>query len=205
MIVAVEGIDGAGKNTLVRALTRRLDGVTVTTFSFPRYDEDIHARLARAALRGEMGDMAHSAYAMATMFALDRADAAQEIRRASERGVVLLDRYVASNAAYTVARTRRPEAAEWVRAFEFDRLGLPAPQLQVLLATDAEESARRARARERRDADRARDAYERDAGLQGRTYRAYVELAAGAWVSEWLVTSEAEDVAKAVRGRLPAG
>ena len=33
MIISIEGIDGAGKNTLVRALTSRIDASTLT---FPR-------------------------------------------------------------------------------------------------------------------------------------------------------------------------
>ena len=85
MIVALEGIDGAGKNTLVQALIREIaqvDGInSVATMSFPRYRESIHAQIAAEALHGKMGDLVDSAHGMAVMFALDRAGAGEELRQ----------------------------------------------------------------------------------------------------------------------------
>lgn len=92
MIVSIEGIDGAGKNTLVSALTQVIDAKVL---AFPRYETSIHAQLAAEALHGRMGDLTDSAYAMATLFALDRHFAIDDL---NAPGVVLLDRYVASNA-----------------------------------------------------------------------------------------------------------
>ena len=130
MIISIEGIDGAGKNTLVTALKERFDA---TVIAFPRYAESIHAQLAQDALYGRMGDLTDSAYAMATLFALDRHGARDQIRQASESGVVLLDRYVASNAAYTAARLEDPEAADFIAQLEFERLDVPRPDVQILL------------------------------------------------------------------------
>ena len=71
MIVAFEGIDGAGKNTLVQALIReivQLEGIdSAATMSFPRYQESIHAQLAADALHGKMGDLVDSAHGMAAV------------------------------------------------------------------------------------------------------------------------------------------
>ncbi|PKF68094.1 thymidylate kinase, partial [Corynebacterium mastitidis] len=58
----------------------------------------------------------------------------------------------------------------------------------------------RARAREDEDAARARDRYERDGGLQERTYEAYRELARRRWGGPWLVASDPSEVVEAVRG-----
>jgi dTMP kinase len=128
---------------------------------------------------------------MATLFALDRADAKAAIERLrAAHDVVILDRYVASNAAYSAARLHQEidgEVVEWVRALEFDRFGLPAPDWQVLLAVPTELAAERARRREESEADRARDAYERDDGLQRRTGAAYAALAAAHWAGRWAV------------------
>lgn len=188
MIIAVEGIDGAGKNTVVQAI-RAAIGAEV--LAFPRYDDSIHAQLAAAALHGEMGDVTDSAYAMATLFALDRAGAIEQLQpHVGSDSIILLDRYVASNAAYSWARTRDESVVDWVAELEFGRLRLPRPDLQVLLATDPEEAARRAQARESRDASRRRDAYERDGGLQERTFDAYAALADRSWQSEWVVTAD---------------
>ena len=107
MLIVIEGLDGAGKRTLTVGLQRAFeaDGRSVTTLAFPRYGQSITADLASEALHGQHGDLASSVYAMATLFALDRAGAMDQIaalRR--EHDVVILDRYVASNAAYSAAR-----------------------------------------------------------------------------------------------------
>ncbi len=72
---------------------------------FPRYGQSVHADLGAEALRGGHGDTASSIEAMALLWALDRRDAADELRKLlADNDIVLLDRYVASNAAYTAAR-----------------------------------------------------------------------------------------------------
>lgn len=187
MIVCIEGIDGAGKNTLVRALTERIDA---RVLAFPRYDTSIHAQLAADALHGRMGDLTDSAHAMATLFALDRHGALEEL---GEPGLILLDRYVASNAAYTAARLRDDAATDWVAELEFGRLGLPKPALQILLDTPAELAQERARRREASDASRTRDRYETDSDLQERTAEQYRRLAASGWQSPWIVAAPEED------------
>lgn len=192
MIIAIEGIDGAGKNTLVTAMQRETGAAAL---AFPRYETSIHAQLAREALDGKMGDLTDSAYAMATLFALDRAGVADRLReyRSSSR-VIILDRYVASNAAYSWARTGEQGIVDWVANLEFATLGLPRPDLQILLDTDPAEAGRRASRRAETNANRALDAYERDDSLQQRTYDAYLALAGKQWESEWLIGHEAADV-----------
>lgn len=197
MIIAVEGIDGAGKNTLVTAV-REATGADV--LAFPRYDDSAPASLAADALHGKMGDLTDSAYAMASLFALDRAGAVDKLRRYQDsRDVLILDRYVASNAAYSWARTGDEGIVEWVAELEFGRLGLPEPDLQVLLSTDPAEAARRARWREATDVSRARDAYERDGGLQRRTFDAYAALAERDWYSPWVVTDDSAEILARIR------
>ena len=194
MIISIEGIDGAGKNTLVRALTSRIDAATLT---FPRYDTSIHAQRAARALHGQMGDLVDSAHGMATLFALDRYGAREVLDRyADSDEVLLLDRYVASNAAYTAARLKDDAAFDWVYNLEFEQLGLPVPHLQVLLETSVDEASTRAQKREAHDATRTRDAYEKDGGLQDRTFAAYQQLAAKQWASPWLTSSDADDVSE---------
>lgn len=205
MIVALEGIDGAGKNTLVQALIREIaqvDGInSVATMSFPRYRESIHAQIAAEALHGKMGDLVDSAHGMAVMFALDRAGAGEELRQwaASPSDVLLLDRYVASNAAYTSARTSNVADRAWVAGLEFEKLGLPRPDLQVLLDTAPETARERAAKRECLDASRTRDAYERDTALQDATFAAYVDLADTGWEGRWIRASETTPIIQTVK------
>jgi dTMP kinase len=193
VLIAIEGIDGAGKRTLTDKLRNlfEADGKSVAMLAFPRYGQSVTADIAAEALHGDHGDLASSAYAMAMLFALDRAGAIgdlQALRR--EHDVVIMDRYVASNAAYTAARLHQAAggpAVEWIHALEYGRLGLPAPDWQVLLAVPAELAGRRARSRADSDPGRARDSYERDDGLQQRTGAVYAELAAAGWGGPWLV------------------
>lgn len=196
--ITVEGIDGAGKRTLVDGLRQQweADGVRVATIAFPRYGESIHADLTAEALRGGHGDVTDSAYAMALLFALDRREAAPHVRELiAAHDVVVSDRYVASNAAYTAARVAAQStsaavaATEWVRALEFDRFGLPVPDYQLFLGVPVELAAQRAVSRAQSDATRDRDRYERDAALQERVDEAYRGLAAANWVSPWRVLS----------------
>ena len=192
MLIVIEGLDGAGKRTLAQGLCNAWEtaGKTVSTLAFPRYGQSVHADIAAEALHGEHGDLAESVYAMAMLFALDRAGAAEHIAELSRtHDVVLLDRYVASNAAYSAARLHQRAdgaAVDWVYRLEFERLGLPKPDCQLLLDVSVELAGARARSRAEDEPGRARDAYERDGGLQQRTGAVYAELAAANWVGPWL-------------------
>lgn len=201
MLIAIEGVDGAGKRTLTDGLRAAFeaDGKSIASLAFPRYHQSITADLAAEALHGAHGDLASSVYAMAVLFALDRAGAREEIGHLSAaHDVVILDRYVASNAAYSAARLHQGadgDAVDWVRALEFERLRLPRPDWQILLDVPTELAAERALRRAESDADRARDSYERDDGLQRRTGEVYAALAAGDWCGRWSVAGPDVDPA----------
>lgn len=190
-LIAVEGLDGAGKNTLVTGLVDRWTnaGMRVATFTFPRYGRSTTADIASEALHGSHGDLRDSVYAMALLFALDRADAAAEILAArGDNDIVILDRYVASNAAYNAARLDQDvdgEVVRWVHDLEYGRFGLPVPDRHVLLGVRPEVAMERARSRAAGDASRARDAYERDSDLQLRVDAVYRRLAEIGWTSPW--------------------
>lgn len=209
MLIAIEGVDGAGKRTLTDGLRATFEGAgkTVATLAFPRYRRSVHADLAAEALHGGHGDLSASVYAMAVLFALDRSGAKDEIDRLrTAHDIVILDRYVASNAAYSAARLHQGidgEVVAWIRELEFGRFEMPAPDWQVLLAVPTELAAQRARKREEADADRARDAYERDDGLQRRTGDAYAALAAADWGGRWAIAGPdvaARDLAQTLMG-----
>jgi dTMP kinase len=193
VLIAIEGVDGAGKRTLAQGLRAAFEGAgrTVASLSFPRYGRSVPADIAAEALHGEHGDLSGSVYAMAVLFAMDRAGAREEVELLhTEYDVLILDRWVASNAAYSAARLRQGadgDVVTWVRELEYGRLRLPAPDWQVLLDVPAELAAERAEHRANTEADRAKDAYERDDDLQRRTGRVYSGLAAAGWGGRWFV------------------
>ncbi|WP_006245830.1 dTMP kinase [Mycolicibacterium tusciae] len=201
MLIVIEGVDGAGKRTLTNGLRTAFEGAqkSVATLAFPRYGKSVEADLAAEALHGKHGDLAESVYAMAVLFAIDRAGGKADIGQlTAANDVVILDRYVASNAAYSAARLHQGadgDVVEWVRDLEYGRLELPEPDAQILLAVPVELAAARADNRAREEVDRAKDAYERDDGLQRRTAEVYAALAAGNWCGRWKVVPPDVDAA----------
>jgi dTMP kinase len=186
----IEGIDGAGKRTLADKLDRALDG-RVTRLAFPRYGVDVHADLVRDGLHGRLGPFGDEVYGMAMLYALDRRDAGPDLRAALDtHDYVLLDRYVASNAAFGAARLHQDAAGEfvtWVRSIEIDRFQLPVPHAQLLLRVPVDVAAARSAHRERTETDRGRDMWEADQALQTRVGAMYDELAGTDWLSPWHV------------------
>lgn len=199
-LIAIEGVDGSGKQTLTRALAGRwrAAGADVVTLGFPRYGVDVHADLVRDALYGRLGDLSDSVYGPAVLFALDRRAAADDIRAAVGRSdLVLLDRYVSSNAAYGAARQGAPDRPSgfpgWVWELEIRRFDLPVPDRQILLAPPTAVAAERARRRAAEADDRALDTFESDGGLQSRVDRMYRALAADGFLSPWTVLTGSEE------------
>ncbi|EGD55198.1 dTMP kinase [Gordonia neofelifaecis] len=207
ILVAVEGLDGAGKRTIVgrieAAATDR--GASVSTLAFPRYGESITADLASEALHGRHGDLRESVYAMALLFALDRAAARRQLREAlTAHDLVICDRYCASNAAYSAARLgggADSEVVEWVADLEFGRFQLPVPDHQLLLGVPPDVAMSRANGRAETDADRPVDSYERDAELQHAVYRVYGEFVESHWMSSWS-WADGDDAVAAVLAQL---
>jgi dTMP kinase len=201
VLIVIEGVDGAGKRTLTNGLRAALESLhkSVATLAFPRYGHSVEADVAAEALHGAHGDLSESVYAMALLFALDRAGAREEIGHLiAAYDVLILDRYVASNAAYSAARMHQGadgHVVEWVRALEYERLKLPKPDWQVLLDVPTDLAIQRAEHRAVTEADRAKDVYERDDSLQRRTGEVYTELAAENWCGRWLTAGPAVDPA----------
>jgi dTMP kinase len=192
-LIVVEGLDGAGKRTFADGIEKALldRGASVERIAFPRYGRSAAADLVRDGLYERAGDLSASVYGMAALYALDRAGAAAELRALrAANDVVLLDRYMASNAAYGAARLHqgaRGDFVEWIRRVEAERHGLPVPELQLLLRVPPEVASGRARRRAVEEDDRDRDSFESDEGLQARVAAVYDELAAQAWLAPWRV------------------
>ncbi len=171
LLVAVEGLDGAGKSTQVALLASALSAVDVV--SFPRYDT-FFGRHIRALLDGT-GDVSAQTVdprSMALWYALDRAQWARD-RKPVTDGVVLLNRYTLSNAVYQSARAGDPALFDWVLRLEFAELELPQPDATVVLDVPPEVS--KNRVAHRGDADG--DVYERSADLLARVRDGYLSAA----------------------------
>lgn len=137
-LIVIEGGNGAGKGVqfdLAIARTRA-SGRQVEPISFPRYETPT-GRLVRKMLDGKLGAL--EPREMATLFASDRAAAKAWMLDRLSRGIdVMSSRYVASAAAYQGARIDDPAGRsvfiDWLESYEYDELGIPRPDLNIVLA-----------------------------------------------------------------------
>lgn len=139
LLVAIEGIDGAGKSTLARGLTERLiaAGVAVSTSKEPT-NGHWGMRLRQSALSGRLSPEEEVKYLLA-----DRRDHVEHfIEPALRRGeVVILDRYFPSMVAYQGAAGVPVDQLSAANAFA------PRPHLMLLLDVEPSTGLERIRAR----------------------------------------------------------
>lgn len=160
-LIILEGTDASGKSTQFRKLTERLreDGVEFRTVTFPRYKEESSV-LVRMYLNGAFGENPNdvNAYMASTFFAVDRcASYLQDWRTYYENGgTLVLDRYTTSNAVHQASKMpceERETFIRWLFHFEYELLGLPAPDAVFLLDMPVEQSAKLMQNREGKTCD----------------------------------------------------
>lgn len=139
LLVAIEGIDGAGKSTLAKGLTERLTaaGVTVSTSKEPT-NGPWGMKLRESASSGRLSPEEEVKYLLA-----DRRDHVEQfIEPALRRGeVVILDRYFPSMVAYQGAAGVPVDELSAANAFA------PRPHLMLLLDVEPSLGLERIRAR----------------------------------------------------------
>lgn len=140
-LIVIEGTDGSGKSTQFKRLTEHLaaDQQTFKTLVFPRYSEPSSA-LIRMYLGGEFGTKPSdvNAYAASAFYAVDRyASYKQDWGQWYEDGgLIVSDRYTTSNAVHQASKESKenqPEFLKWLYDLEYERLGLPRPDLTIYL------------------------------------------------------------------------
>lgn len=174
-LIAVEGIDQAGKQTvcawLVDAL--RAEGIAVEQAGFPDYATPL-GREIRAFLDGARD---FPPQARQLLYAANRWERAAEMSSWLQAGAaVVVDRYIASGVAYGAA-----QGLDLAWMLEVER-GLPPADLTLLLDIPPEVSLARKSA--------SRDAYETRVDLLARARAAYLELARA---PGWVVVDAAAD------------
>ena len=155
-LIVIEGTDGSGKSTQFRALTERLqkEGKAFKTLVFPRYSEPSSA-LIRMYLGGEFGSSPAdvNAYAASAFYAVDRyASYKQDWGQWYEDGgLIVSDRYTTSNAVHQASKEQgqaQEEFLKWLYEFEYDKLGLPRPDLTIYLDVPTDFTEKLLRSRE---------------------------------------------------------
>ena len=170
-LIVFEGTDGTGKSTQFALLTKRLqnENVSFRRLQFPQYLEPSSA-LIRMYLNGEFGDNPNdvNAYAASTFYAVDRYASYQRVWKNdyAAGGLILSDRYTTSNAVHQGGKLEgkaREEFFSWLYDLEFNRMGLPKPDLVLWLDMPVEVAETLMRRRES-DTGMKADIHERDDG-----------------------------------------
>ena len=155
-LIVIEGTDGSGKSTQFKKLSEHLqaDEIAFKHIVFPRYREESSA-LIRMYLGGQFGSKPSdvNAYAASSFYAVDRyasykMDWGQWYE---EGGVVLSDRYTTSNAVHQASKESgegRDKFLQWLYDFEYDKLGLPRPDLTIYLDVPTDYTEKLLRSRE---------------------------------------------------------
>ena len=140
-LIVIEGTDGSGKSTQFALLTQRLEqeNRAFQKLVFPQYSEPSSA-LIRMYLGGEFGTSPSdvNAYAASAFYSVDRYASYKKVWQKwyQDGGLVVSDRYTTSNAVHQTSKEppqRQQAFLQWLYDFEYDKLGLPRPDLVIYL------------------------------------------------------------------------
>ena len=184
-LIAIEGIDGAGKGTQSARLVASLrkSGLRVDSLQFPRYSATTFGTAIGDFLNGRFGALneVHPQLA-AVLYAGDRFESRSLLlKMMAENDVVVLDRFVGSNLAHQAAKLEGDERArliEWIEKVEFEVYELPRPDLTILIDMSSQMSRELvSRKAARHYTDQEADLQESDLPYLERVRRCYRSLA----------------------------
>lgn len=140
-LIIIEGLDGCGKSTQTGLIEKHLQeqGVQFKKIKLPDYDSK-SSTLVKMYLGGEFGKNADdvNAYAAGAFYAVDRF-ASFKLGWKSEYEndiVILADRYATSNLIYQMEKiddAKWDEYIDWSEDFEYNKIGVPRPDLVIYL------------------------------------------------------------------------
>ena len=140
-LIVLEGTDGSGKSTQFRRLAQRMadENREFETLVFPQYDQP-SSSLIRMYLGGEFGKKPTDVnpYAASSFYAVDRYASFRKVWGSyyEQGGLILSDRYTTSNAVHQASKEpeeKRGDFLQWLYDFEYNKLGLPRPDLVIYL------------------------------------------------------------------------
>lgn len=148
-LIAIDGVDASGKQTQTELLLKRTDKNSTRLISFPAYDKPSSAPV-KMYLNGELGTNPDdvNAYAASALFAVDRyatykSDWEKDYK--SDK-LIIADRYVSSNMIHQASKInnidKKEKFLEWLFDLEYNKFGLPQPDVMIFLDMPPEYGAR---------------------------------------------------------------
>ncbi|RJQ35445.1 thymidylate kinase [Candidatus Parcubacteria bacterium] len=142
--IVIDGTDGSGKATQVKILEERLkkEGHDVVVVDFPRYGNP-SAFFVTKYLNGEYGQAEDVGAKRGSLFyALDRYDAKFQMEKDLAEGkIILANRYVSANMGHQGGKIsdpdKRVEFLKWLYELEYEILGIPKPDANIILHVSA--------------------------------------------------------------------
>lgn len=139
--MVIDGIDGSGKATQTKLLTKRLkqEGWKVKTIDFPRYYDNFFGKLLGEYLSGVYGDFTEVDPRIASvLYAADRFESGKEIEKwLADGNVVVADRYVSANQIHQGGKVKetkeRKKFLDWLGEMEYGVFKIPKPDLVIYL------------------------------------------------------------------------
>ena len=140
-LIIIEGLDGCGKSTQTALLEKYFEdnSVKLKKIKLPDYDSK-SSTLVKMYLGGEFGKNADdvNAYAAGAFYAVDRfASYKLDWGKDYENGALILaDRYATSDSIYQMEKIdedKWDEYLDWSADFEYNKIGIPRPDLVIFL------------------------------------------------------------------------
>ncbi len=150
IFIDLEGLDGSGKTTQTELICKRLkeDGIDYRQIKLPDYESD-SSILVRKYLAGDFGKNAGdvNAYAASVLYAADSFASYTEKWGEDYRSgkLIFADRYTPANALYQMTKLDKADwdpFLEWLFDFEYEKIGIPAPDKVIFLDMPVEVSQR---------------------------------------------------------------
>jgi dTMP kinase len=177
MIIALEGLDGAGKSVQAHMLVKHFEsmGERAHLVHFPRTEGKHFGALIHDYLHGNLGDIKNfSPHIASLLFAVDQFEQSKRWRAGDH---IIVDRYYYSNVAYQCAKfdneVQRNEFFDWISQV-IKLFRLPLPHLALYLSTPDDFRAHNL-------AKRHKDMHEDDAVYQQKVASEYERLCGINW------------------------
>lgn len=171
-LIVIEGTDSSGKETQTKQLFERLKkgSKNVKKISFPNYDSPA-CEPVKMYLAGAFGEdaMKINPYPVSTMYAIDRYASFKTDWEEfyNNDGIIVTDRYVTSNMVHQASKIEDNDEKirylNWLEDFEYEKMGIPRPDLIIFLNMPTEMAVRLMEARKNKiTGEEKKDIHERD-------------------------------------------